>query len=121
MAKTFKMSLIVFFILVFSFNFVFVHATESTDDSVPEVMSELPNEENTEETSQEEVPSVISESASDTSSIQTLNGSSVTKVSNINSYEQANLQLNNILCIILISIGVLLILFAIAILIRLKK
>ncbi len=56
-----------------------------------------------------------------TSSLNALSTSSVTKVSTINSYEQANLQLNNILSIILISIGVLLILFAIAILIRLKK
>ena len=56
-----------------------------------------------------------------TSSLNALSTSSVTKVSTINSYEQANLQLNNILSIILISIGVLLILFAIAILIRLKN
>ena len=55
------------------------------------------------------------------SGLSTLSPSSVTSVSTVNSYEQANLQLNNILCIILIAIGVLIILFAIAILIRLKK
>ena len=45
----------------------------------------------------------------------------VTNVSTVNSISQMNLQLNNILNIILIAIGVLLILFAIAILIRLKS
>ena len=48
-------------------------------------------------------------------------GSQVTGVSNISSLPEANLGLNNILSILLIAIGFLLILFAIAILIRLKK
>lgn len=39
----------------------------------------------------------------------------------ISSVAQANLKLNNVLCIILIAIGILLILLAIAILIRLQK
>lgn len=56
-----------------------------------------------------------------TSSLDALSASSVTKVSPVNSYDEANLKLNNILSIILIAIGVLLILFAIAIMIRLKK
>lgn len=47
--------------------------------------------------------------------------SKVTGVSNISTIPEANLGLNNILSILLIAIGVLLILFAIAILIRLKK
>jgi hypothetical protein len=48
--------------------------------------------------------------------------STSTRVSTVNysNLPEANLGLNNILCIILISIGVLLILFAIAILIRLN-
>lgn len=45
----------------------------------------------------------------------------VTKVDTLSNLPEANLGLNNILNVILISIGVLLILFAIAILIRLKK
>lgn len=45
----------------------------------------------------------------------------VTKVDSLSNLPEANLGLNNILNVILISIGVLLILFAIAILIRLKK
>ena len=45
----------------------------------------------------------------------------VTSVTPLSKLPEANLGLNNILNVILISIGVLLILFAIAILIRLKK
>lgn len=45
----------------------------------------------------------------------------VTSVDSLSRLPEANLGLNNILNVILISIGVLLILFAIAILIRLKK
>lgn len=45
----------------------------------------------------------------------------ITSVRNINGLPEANLELNNILNIILIAIGVLLILLAIALLIRLKK
>lgn len=45
----------------------------------------------------------------------------VTNVSPVSDYSEANLGLNNILNIILIAIGVLIILFAIAILIRLKQ
>lgn len=45
----------------------------------------------------------------------------VTSVTSLSNLPEANLGLNNILNILLISIGVLLILFAIAILIRLKK
>lgn len=45
----------------------------------------------------------------------------VTSVTSLSKLPEANLGLNNILNVILISIGVLLILFAIAILIRLKK
>lgn len=42
-------------------------------------------------------------------------------INTISSISEANLGLNNVLCIILIAIGVLIILLAIAILIRLKK
>lgn len=45
----------------------------------------------------------------------------ITGVRNINGLPEANLELNNILNIILIAIGVLLILLAIALLIKLKK
>lgn len=49
-----------------------------------------------------------------------LSSNGVTNVSTVNSISEMNLKLNNILNIILIAIGVLLILFAIAILIRLN-
>lgn len=45
----------------------------------------------------------------------------VTSVTSLSNLPEANLGLNNILNVLLIAIGVLLILFAIAILIRLKK
>lgn len=51
----------------------------------------------------------------------TVNSSGVTSVSQLSNYSEANLGLNNILSIILIAVGVLIILFAIAILIRLKQ
>lgn len=59
-----------------------------------------------------------------TSNTQTLTTDSSTKVTGVNpiaSLPEANLGLNNILSILLIAIGILLILFAIAILIRLKR
>ena len=70
------------------------------------------NTENTSNTNEEETSSTSSSLSS---------GSQVTGVSNRSSLPEANLGLNNILSILLIAIGFLLILFAIAILIRLKK
>lgn len=97
MSKILKISLIL--VLILSFAFVFYNTYATSDE-----------EEN-----------IIQEDASETSALSSLGSSSITSVSNLNNYSQANLELNNILSIILISIGVLLILFAIAILIRLKK
>jgi len=109
MFKTLKICLIIILLLI-TFNISFVQATEE-DAAIPEATSEILEEE----------PQVIEEEASSSSSLDTLSNSNVTKISSLNSYEQANLELNNILCIILIAIGVLLILFAIALLIRLSK
>ena len=50
-----------------------------------------------------------------------VNSSYVTSVSPVSSQYEANLGLNNILSILLISVGILLILFGIAILIRIKR
>ena len=50
-----------------------------------------------------------------------VDSSYVTSVSPVSSQYEANLGLNNILSILLISIGILLILFSIAILIRIKR
>lgn len=123
MSKSIKICLILFLLLILSVNFNFVQATSDEEIAESETLSEGA-EENIEETNlEEEIPEseVPTPSNPSTSTLDTLSSSSVTKVSNINSYEQANLQLNNILSIILIAIGVLLILFAIALLIRLSK
>lgn len=113
MSKFIKIASIILLILLIFFGAYTVQATEEKLDSEDTLMSE----ENVEESSND----ALSASNQVSSTLDALSASSVTKVSTVNSYDQANLQLNNILSIILISIGVLLILFAIAILIRLKK
>ncbi len=84
-------------LLIFTFAFNFSYATDE-ENSENEVIEESP-----------------------TTGLSTLSTGSVTSISEINSYSQANLELNNILCVILIAIGVVIILLAIAILIKLKK
>ena len=59
--------------------------------------------------------------AAEENSVSETQVSTVTSVTSLSNLPEANLGLNNILNILLIAIGVLLILFAIAILIRLKK
>lgn len=90
-------------VLLFTFCFTFSYATEEnseeTETSTNEVIEETP-----------------------TTGLSTLTSDNdVTSISSLNSYSQANLELNNILCIILIAVGVVIILLAIAILIRTKK
>lgn len=121
MSKSLKIISIILFIFVVFFGMSYVQATEETVESDAAPISEETLEEpSTTDDSDSDVDA--EESAEQVSStLDALSTSSVTKVSTVNSYDQANLQLNNILSIILISIGVLLILFAIAILIRLKK
>ena len=113
MSKFIKTLSIVLFIFIVFFGINCVQATEEGLESDVAPISEDVTDDATAE----------AEAAAEqvTSTLDTLSTSSVTKVSTVNSYDQANLQLNNILSIILISIGVLLILFAIAILIRLKS
>ena len=113
MSKTIKIFLILVLATILTLNFNYVNATsdntfrnESTQNTTTENEDYEENE-------------IVNETSN--SGLSTLSPSSVTSFSTVNSYEQANLQLNNILCIILIAIGVLIILFAIAILIRLKK
>ena len=110
MTKSLKIILFILLILVVSVNISFVQATEGEDFSEAETFEEdVPSEEET-----------ANDDSQEAQALSTFN-SSVTNVSSINSYEQANLELNNILSIILIAIGVLLILFAIALLIRISK
>lgn len=124
MSKLFRTFLIIFMIFIISIGFYTVLATDEEFEAgatanIEDTVSDSSAEEN-ENVSENENENVIKENASD-GSLQSLTPSSVTSVSNKNNYSNANLELNNILCIILISIGVLLILFAIAILIRLKR
>ena len=62
---------------------------------------------------------VIEESP--TTGLSVLSSDGVTSVTSVNSYSQANLELNNALCIILIAVAVLIFLLAIAIFIRLGR
>lgn len=117
MSKNLKIISIILVMFVFFFGISYVQATEEPVESDVAPMSEELDEDQT--TTDDSDAEAAAEQVSST--LDALSTSSVTKVSTVNSYDQANLQLNNILSIILISIGVLLILFAIAILIRLKK
>ena len=111
MHKTLKLFLVLSLIALLSFGFYYVNATEDElEDSEIEEIDEVSDDN-----------LVTTESTSDQSTLSVLSPNRGTSVTSINSYEQANLQLNNILSIILIAIGILLILFAIAILIRIGK
>ena len=98
MNKTLKVLLIITLFVALVFSATTIFATES-----------------------EPVATVISDETTDQSMLSSLSPSTITSVSTMNNYSQANLELNNVLSIILISIGVLIILLAIAILIKLKK
>lgn len=99
MNKLLKVFLII--LLLSAFCCCFSYATEDDENDIDASSSQ----------SADEVNSRISDLASST----------VTNVLPVNNYMQANIELNNILCVILIAVGVVIILFAIAILIKLKK
>ena len=101
MNKTLKVLLIITLFVALVFSATTIFATESE----PVATSE----------------EVISDETTDQSMLSSLSPSTITSVSTMNNYSQANLELNNVLSIILISIGVLIILLAISILIKLKK
>ena len=107
MSRTLKLLIVLLLAILVALNFNISFATEDVSSTQEENIESVPEE-----------TSVVNETPD--TSLSTLSPSSVTSVSPVNSYEQANLELNNILSIILIAIGVLLILFAIAILIKLK-
>mgnify|MGYP006864515016 CR=1 FL=1 len=125
MSKTLKILLIIAitFCLVLTLSYVQATSEEDTISTEESSSEEDVTSEDTDTTSEndENSTNIINEKASDTSTLSTLGTSNGTRVEPINSYSEANLQLNNILSIILISIGVLLVLFAIALLIRIKK
>lgn len=116
--KTQKLLLTIFLITIILFNInTYTFATESIEES--EEITEEGNIETLSDDTEDSENNDIIEELPSTDFLSTSDG--ITNVSTVNSISQMNLQLNNILCIILISIGVLLILFAIAILIRLKQ
>ena len=98
-------------LILFNINFIYATETEIEESSESEV-AEISTEDATEETSDD-----IVEDLPTTDFL----GTGITEVSTVNSISEMNLKINNVLNIILIAIGVLLILFAIAILIRLKS
>ncbi len=108
MTKITKIVCILFILLTVCFHIVYAteENTLSTDTTSP--TSEI--------SETEEIP----ETESEDQSTSNFHYSGVTSVNQLSNYSEANLGLNNILSIILIAIGVLIILFAIAILIRLK-
>lgn len=93
--------------IIFTFCMGVVLATEEDDVSDSTNTSNTTEETNTSETSPEDALAQSSVA--------------ITQVSPLSNLPEANLGLNNILNILLITVGILLILFAIAILIRLKK
>ena len=113
-----KLVVILFIILLLIANISVALATEESEETVEELDS-LPLVDVSNPVNQDN--NVVQESSTDPSSLSTFSPSTVTSVSSLDNYAQANLSMSNILSIILISIGVLLILFAIAILIRLKS
>ena len=114
MSKTLKILLIVLLFLSMNIccSYVFATETQSQDSTTSEPSPTVTTSENKEE--------VIKENTVNPSDLSNLSPNSGSTVQSIYSYSESNLHLNNILSIILISIGVLLILFAIALLIRLS-
>ena len=109
--KTQKIIIFIILMLTILFNINTVFASSLDYDS----------EESTQEISETSLDEETTEISEELPSTDFLASGEVTNVSTVNTISQMNLKLNNILNIILIAIGVLLILFAIAILIRLKK
>ena len=113
-----KLVILLLIVLFLFVNISVVLATEESEEIVEEFDSQ-PLMDVVNMVNQED--DVVQESSTDPSSLSTFSPSTVTSVSSLDNYAQANLSMSNILSIILISIGILLILFAIAILIRLKS
>ena len=110
MSKTIKILLI--FTLLFSIFVNVTFATNTAENNLSATDTATTETEEQEETTQDDT---------EASTTSTFNNSGITSVSQLSNYSEANLELNNILNIILIAIGILIILFAIAILIRLKS
>ena len=110
MSKIIKILLIylISFILIANFNFIFA---SDIDMNLTENLTESSNEESNEESNENFIMSPVDEQET---------FGETTSPSSIGSISDDGLSMTNILNIILITIGILLILFAIAIIIRLK-
>ena len=132
-----KIFIILCLFSIVSLYLLFVNA-EPNDETLPEDTTTSETDTSTEQTDEDQESETnedteISEESSDdihTENTQepigqvqpsSTDNMNITSVKNINGLPEANLELNNILNIILIAIGVLLILLSIALLIRLKK
>lgn len=113
--KKLKISLLLLLVFTMVIHTNFIYATEPVEEETV-VEDEATIEDTSDDTSSQ---GVVQEDVID-GSLSSFAPSTVTSVSTLDNYSKANLHLSNILSIILISIGVVLIIFAGAILIRLK-
>lgn len=107
MNKKIILSFLILFLILTFFTFT-CYATET------EITEEVESDTTSDTTSSENNVTYRPQSSN-------VDSSYVTSVTPVSSQYEANLGLNNILSILLISIGILLILFSIAILIRIKR
>lgn len=130
MAKLFKIAII--FTLFFSVYTYYTNADTTNlyndvENETSNSTSNTTSEDSTENTTADDENDELNEdndlSGEDISSYARSSAPNATaaNISTLSSISEANLGLNNILCIILIALGVLIVLLAIAILIRLKK
>ena len=113
-----KILIILFLFSLLSLNIVFVYAEPTTTNTSEEIISENSTTENNEPSNDDIHTETTNNHKVQQSSVDKMD---ITSVKNINGLPEANLELNNILNIILIAIGILLILLAIALLIRIGK
>lgn len=130
MAKLFKIAII--FTLFFSVYTYYTNADTTNlyndiENETSNSTSNTTSEDSTENTTADDENDELNEdndlSGEDISSYarSSAPNANAANISTLSSISEANLGLNNILCIILIALGVLIVLLAIAILIRLKK
>ena len=122
MSKILKIFIIFMIIINLFFCIVNAETTNLYNDVSNEEVSEDSGDNETEyNTSIDEEMDLNNDSEdTETSTTSTTGINSSARVSTLSSIPEANLGLNNVLCIILIAIGILIILLAIAILIRIK-
>lgn len=116
-----KILIIICLFSLFSLNLLFVYAEPNENSVSEEATSDIVEEETTEESDDDIYTEETNDEPIGQVQQSSVDNMGITSVKNINGLPEANLELNNILNIILIAIGVLLILLAIALLIRIGK